>query len=82
VSRVVPRAELESAARTVALEICSSSPVALRAAKRSIDAGVGVTLDEGLEIEQAAWSVVVASRDRAEGIASFNDKREARWSNS
>jgi enoyl-CoA hydratase/carnithine racemase len=66
--------------RRLALEICGSSPVALRGAKNSIDASLGA-LEEGIEREQAAWEQVVASEDRAEGIAAFNDKRAPQWQN-
>ena len=41
----------KEAANELALEICGSSPLAVRVAKRSIDAAIGVTLDEGIEIE-------------------------------
>ena len=58
-----------------------SSPVAVRAAKRSIDAALGVPLESGIEIEHEAWKEVIASDDRLEGIAAFNEKRDPRWTN-
>jgi enoyl-CoA hydratase/carnithine racemase len=79
VAEVVPRALLHDATMALAADICSSSPVAVSAAKGAIDAAWGCNLDEGLEIEHGAWSVVIASEDRAEGIAAFNDKREPSW---
>jgi enoyl-CoA hydratase/carnithine racemase len=81
VSEVVPRSEVNECAHELAADICKSSPVAVRAAKRSIDAALGVSIDEGIEIENDAWKRVIASEDRLEGIAAFNDKREPRWSN-
>jgi enoyl-CoA hydratase/carnithine racemase len=68
-------------ARTLAEEICKQSPIAVRAAKRAIDAALGVPLEDGIEIEHASWEVVIASDDRAEGIAAFNEKREPKWRN-
>jgi enoyl-CoA hydratase/carnithine racemase len=81
VNRVVARSELHAATDALARSICSSSPVAVRAAKRVVDASGGLALVNGLDLEHAAWSLVIASDDRAEGIASFNDKRAPRWTN-
>jgi enoyl-CoA hydratase/carnithine racemase len=65
----------------VARHICESSPIAVREAKRAIDASIGVDLDEGIEIENESWKRVIVSEDRLEGIAAFNEKRAARWRN-
>lgn len=81
VSKVVTREALDDEARAVALDICKSSPVAVRAAKRSIDAGFGNDIDRAIEIENDAWKTVIDSEDRAEGIAAFNTKRNPRWKN-
>jgi enoyl-CoA hydratase/carnithine racemase len=81
VDRVVAPEELAAAAHDLAGEVCQSSPVAVRAAKKAIDGALGIPLAEGIEYEHAAWKVVVASEDRAEGIAAFNDKRAPRWRN-
>lgn len=81
VTRVVERDHLDGAALELARDICGSSPVAVRAAKRALDASLGVPLDEGIEIEHDAWKAVVTSADRSEGIAAFNAKREPRWTN-
>jgi enoyl-CoA hydratase/carnithine racemase len=78
---VVPRDALQEATMKVAADICKASPVALREAKRSIDAAPGVPLDEGIELENESWKRVIVSDDRSEGIAAFNEKREARWRN-
>jgi enoyl-CoA hydratase/carnithine racemase len=81
VGRIVERDELDRAARDIAAEVCSCSPVAIRAAKRAMDGALGVPLAEGIELEHDAWRVVIASEDRAEGIAAFNDKRVPQWKN-
>jgi len=81
VQRVVPGAELATATRELALDVCRSSPVAVRAAKASIDAALGVPIEDGIEIEHRCWETVVASSDRAEGIAAFNEKRDPQWQN-
>jgi enoyl-CoA hydratase/carnithine racemase len=78
---VVPRDELDAKAMEMALDICRSSPVGVRAAKRAIDQALGVQLEDGIGIEHASWTEVIASEDRAEGIAAFNEKREPQWRN-
>ncbi len=79
--KVVPRPDLEAAAVELAREICKSSPIAVREAKRAIDAAMGVSLEDGVTLEHEGWKKVIESADRAEGIAAFNEKREPRWTN-
>ena len=81
VQRVVPLAELADATAKLAQEVCRSSPVAVRAAKRAIDAALGLPIEEGIEAEHRAWETVIGSTDRAEGIAAFNEKRDPQWQN-
>jgi enoyl-CoA hydratase/carnithine racemase len=79
VYRSVLRTELEKATLELAEELCRNSPVALREAKRAIDRGLEVPLEHGIEIEDVGWRKAVASEDRREGIAAFNEKRDPRW---
>lgn len=82
VADVTTPEELDDYTLEIARDICKSSPVAVRAAKRSIDASIGVALEEGIAIENEAWrEEVVSSDDRVEGIAAFNAKREPEWKN-
>lgn len=81
VTKVVPADELQAAARALAEDVCRSSPVALREAKRAIDAALGVDIDTGIEIEHASWERVIVAEDRAEGIAAFVERRDPVWRN-
>jgi enoyl-CoA hydratase/carnithine racemase len=81
VAEVTRREELDRRSLDLANELCRSSPIALREAKRAIDQGLGMSLDEAIELENDAWQVVIASEDRAEGIAAFNEKRDPEWKN-
>jgi enoyl-CoA hydratase/carnithine racemase len=81
VQRVVPRDELASATTQLALDVCRSSPVAVRAAKAATDAALGLPIEDGIEAEHRAWETVISSADRSEGIAAFNEKRDPRWQN-
>jgi enoyl-CoA hydratase/carnithine racemase len=79
VARVVEREKLSGATLDLAAEICRGSPIAVREAKRAVDRGMEVPLEQGIELEDLAWRRAVASEDRREGIAAFNEKREPRW---
>ena len=79
VNRVVAPDELHEATDALANELCRSAPVGVREAKRAIDVGVGLSLEEGIDIEELGWRKAVASEDRREGIAAFIDKRDSEW---
>jgi enoyl-CoA hydratase/carnithine racemase len=79
VNRVVPRADLEVATLQLAEEVCRSAPVAVREAKRAIDQSLDLPLAAGIDLEELAWRRAVASEDRREGIAAFNEKRDPQW---
>jgi methylglutaconyl-CoA hydratase len=80
VNRVVPRAELLEAAVALADEILRNSPFAVRQAKWAIDQGADLPFGEALEREHAAYMRAIDSKDRAEGIAAFNEKRPPKFS--
>jgi enoyl-CoA hydratase/carnithine racemase len=79
VARVVAREALAAATAELAAELCRASPVAAREAKRAVGLGLGLALEQGIEIEDLAWRRAVATQDRREGIAAFADKREPEW---
>jgi len=79
VDRRVPAGQADRAALDLAGQIAANSPVAVRAAKRAIRHGWGVSLEAGLDIEDAAWRTAALSADRREGIAAFNEKRQPQW---
>jgi enoyl-CoA hydratase len=57
--------------------------LALRAAKRAIDGGIGGDLEAGLQLEKALFGEVFASSDAAAGLKSFvaNGPRKAVFEN-
>ncbi len=79
VARRVPAGQARAAALEVASAIAANSPVAVRAAKRALRNGWGVTLESALDIEDAAWRTAALSADRREGIAAFAEKRAPQW---
>jgi enoyl-CoA hydratase/carnithine racemase len=78
---IVPFDSLHAATMRLAERITEASPIALREAKASIDATMGIPLEKGIAVEHESWARVVASDDRAEGIAAFNEKRPPEWTN-
>ena len=78
---IVPFDSLRTATMRLAERITEASPIAVREAKASIDAAVGLPLEEGIAVEHDSWVRVVATDDRAEGIAAFNEKRPPEWTN-
>jgi enoyl-CoA hydratase/carnithine racemase len=79
VDRKVPAGTAREEALTLAAVIAQNSPVAVRAAKRALRHGAGVSLDAGLDLEENAWRTAAFSADRREGIAAFNEKRKPAW---
>ena len=79
VDRRVPAGQDGPAALELAGQIAANSPVAVRAAKRAIRHGWGVSLEAGLDIEDAAWRTAALSADRREGVAAFVEKRKPAW---
>jgi enoyl-CoA hydratase/carnithine racemase len=79
VDRRVPLGDDSRVALDLALQITANSPVAVRAAKRALRHGWGVSLEAGLDIEDAAWRTAALSADRREGVAAFAAKRAPAW---
>jgi enoyl-CoA hydratase len=79
VNRVVPADGLLEACRAMAAAICRNSPIAVRQAKKAIDEGADLSLDQGLVVEAEAWLVNFCSTDRVEGLSAFVEKRRPAW---
>jgi enoyl-CoA hydratase/carnithine racemase len=71
VDKVVAAAEVYDAAVAWASQFSRGAAMALRAAKESIDSGLGVDLTTGLEIERQQFAALFATEDRAIGMTSF-----------
>ncbi|MFJ7679757.1 enoyl-CoA hydratase [Peribacillus sp. NPDC097198] len=76
ISQVVDSEILLEAARTLAKEIAVNAPLALRAAKMSINQGVETDLKTGLQIEQDCYQTTLRTDDRLEGLTAFKEKRK------
>ena len=75
VNQVVPAGEARSAADAVAAEIAERGPLAVREAKRLIDAAMDLDLDAGLAAELDASERIFSTEDMLEGANAFFGKR-------
>jgi enoyl-CoA hydratase len=79
VNRVFPPGELLGAALAAGEAIAARGPLAVAAAKRLIQAGQDADPDVAHQLEQTAFGVVSASRDRREGFDAFLAKRDPKF---
>jgi len=71
VDRVLPADEVYDAAVAWARTFVGAASYALRAAKETIDRGLEVDLETGLEIERQQFAALFATEDRRIGMESF-----------
>ena len=76
VSRVVPPAELMSAARALAEQVLALGPLAVKLAKAALNASSQMPLSAGLAFESTAQAITFESADKLEGTTAFLEKRK------
>src|SRR5688500_12474794 len=79
VTEVVPLAGLMEAARALAGRVLELGPLAVRLAKRAVNASAEMPLRAGLLYESALQAVTFESEDKAEGTTAFLEKRKPRF---
>lgn len=60
----------------VAEQIAECGPLAVRAAKRAVDGGFDLPMDEALAHERACYDTTLDSTDRVEALRAFAEKRK------
>ncbi len=73
--RVVPEATLLTEAQRMAEKISAKGPVAVAAAKKVLNDGWDLRVDEGLEMESKVWGSLFGTKDQKEGAKAFLEKR-------
>ncbi|SDE20567.1 short chain enoyl-CoA hydratase [Blastococcus fimeti] len=68
---VVPDAEVYETALAMARKFAAGPPLALAAAKRAIDEGLELPIDEGLALESRLFAELFDTEDQATGMRSF-----------
>jgi enoyl-CoA hydratase/carnithine racemase len=71
VDRVVPDDSVYQAAVDMVQRYATGPALALRAAKQAIDAGLGVDLATGLELERVQFAALFGTEDQRAGMRSF-----------
>ena len=76
VNNVYPLEELMPAAKKLAATIARNAPIALRNAKRAINEGLQVDMDQAVVIEEKLFGNCFETYDQKEGMAAFLEKRK------
>jgi enoyl-CoA hydratase/carnithine racemase len=79
ITTVVPDGTAVEEARAMAATLAARGPVAMRVAKRLIDAACETTIEEGFALEMDGSETVFATDDVLEGARAFLEKRPARF---
>jgi enoyl-CoA hydratase len=74
-SRAVAPERLRDEALAWARQVSRNAPISLRQAKRAIDGGFALPLDEALELENRLYQDCLGTRDRVEALRAFSEKR-------
>jgi 2-(1,2-epoxy-1,2-dihydrophenyl)acetyl-CoA isomerase len=79
VGRVVPADRLAAEAGSIAARLAAGAPRAMALTKRALDAAWQHDLDAALDYEARLQDVAGRTRDHAEGLAAFMEKRPPRF---
>ena len=79
VSRVVPADDLVDDAMATAAKIADKSPLAVMAAKETVNRSYETTLTEGIRFERRMFNALFATEDQKEGMDAFVEKRSAQF---
>jgi len=79
VHRVVRGDELEAAQEEALDALRAGAPIALGYAKEAVRQGLELPLEAGLRLEADLAALLQTTRDRAEGLAAFGERRAPRY---
>jgi enoyl-CoA hydratase len=77
VTKIVSKQKLLTEAEEIARTLSLRGPIAVRYAKEAVNKGMDMTLAQGLRLEADLSFLLQTTKDRAEGIKAFLDKRKA-----
>jgi len=75
VNHVVPADQLMAETGALAARLAKSAPIAMALAKRALNRSLETNLEQALEFEAELQAIAGRSRDYAEGVAAFVEKR-------
>ena len=76
VNRVVPAAELMTAAKELAAQLARSAPIAMRYIINAVNKGIEMPFAEACQYEATLFGLVASTDDMKEGTAAFLAKRK------
>jgi enoyl-CoA hydratase/carnithine racemase len=79
VNRLVPGPRLREATMALAALIAGHPPLAVRAARRTVEVALRYPREEAFAQAEEIWSVVYNSRDAQEGPRAFREGRAPVW---
>jgi enoyl-CoA hydratase/carnithine racemase len=79
INRVVPKKDLEQAARDWAVSLARRSPVAVQIAKKAYYAAEDMNYDKQFEYMNEAFARLCTTEDAKEGVSAFFEKRKPEW---
>ncbi len=79
IHEVKPQSQLVERTEQLARTIAALGPIATRYAKESILKGTDMTLHQGMRLEMDLNLLLQTTDDRAEGISSFLERRQPRF---
>ena len=71
--------ELDDAVQEIFGQITANAPLAIYAAKKSINEGLDQSVKLALKVEQKAYKSIIDSEDRREALKAFSEKRRPKW---
>jgi enoyl-CoA hydratase len=79
VNRVVPAAELMTAAKELAAQLARSAPIAMRYIINAVNKGIEMPFAEACQYEATLFGLVASTEDMREGTRAFLEKRKAEF---
>jgi len=79
VAEILPVSEVNTRVQELAAFISKLAPVAARYLKEAVLSGADMTLQQGLRLESDLGILLHSTRDRAEGVQSFEARRRPRF---
>jgi enoyl-CoA hydratase len=76
VNRVVPAAELMTAARALASQLAKNAPIAMRYIINAVNKGAEIPFAEACQYEATLFGLVASTDDMKEGTKAFLEKRK------
>lgn len=77
----VPGPELMARAKKMAAKLIGKGPVAVRIAKRVVQASLSSSQEVGMMLEALAFSTLFSTEDKEEGVSAFLEKRKPEFKN-